>query len=107
MNTLTQQLSKLLPPLYSTENFLPDQVRVPVKLFNAYGVGTWYITEFDGKDIMFGFCNLGDDEMAELGYVSLKELQSLKVYGIIPAIEKDRFWDPQTTLHEVVTFKAR
>ncbi|HCT85251.1 MAG TPA: DUF2958 domain-containing protein [Candidatus Margulisbacteria bacterium] len=97
----------MLPPLYSTEKLPPEQVRVPVKLFNAYGVGTWYITEFDGNDILFGFSNLGDDEMAELGYVSLKELRSIKVYGIIPAIEKDLYWDPQTTLHEVVSFQVR
>ena len=28
---------------------------VHCKLFHAYGAGTWYVTEYDGKDTAFGY----------------------------------------------------
>lgn len=43
-------------PLYSQENeFLNDKL-VLVKLFNAFGAGTWYITEYEqDADMAFGY----------------------------------------------------
>lgn len=55
---------------------------VKIKFFDTYGAASWYITEVDeltDKDIyLFGFCNLGDEELAEFGSVSLNELLNLK-----------------------------
>lgn len=61
--------------------------------FNPYGSGDWYISEAhpvdtDGEPCeaakaadwhMFGFCNLGDAQSAELGYVMLSDLQSIRL----------------------------
>lgn len=74
-----QRLSKI-PKLYETEN-------VPLKnkliwLHFFIGGSEWFICEYDGEDLMFGFCILNNDlEMAEWGYVSFKELQSIQVNG--------------------------
>ena len=88
MMLLTKELREKLPPLYSQENE-PDPI-VHVKFFHPVGRSTWYITEFDGADIMFGLCCLHE---AEIGYVSLAELQSVKVMGL--GIERDRSWKPK------------
>jgi hypothetical protein len=87
---LTQKDKSNLPPLYSQENE-PDP-KVWVKFFNAYGSGTWYATEFDGKDTFFGYVKgLGGDE---LGYFSLRELSSIKGPGGVPKIERDMHFKP-------------
>lgn len=71
---------------------------VVVKYFTPWARATWYISEGwpvndDGEAQiismidpgaytydwhLFGFCDLGDSQMAELGYVMLSDLQSLK-----------------------------
>lgn len=55
-----------------------DHVPV-VKFFDPSGAATWLVTEMmqDDHDILFGLCDLGMG-CAELGYVSLSELQSVK-----------------------------
>lgn len=60
-----------------------------VKLFNPYGVGTWYLSELDDNDIAFGYCNLGYE--TELGYVDLNELKSM-VLQFGGRIERDLYW---------------
>lgn len=43
-------------PLYSQENVALNDKLVLVKLFNAYGSGTWYITEYNPQTkIAFGY----------------------------------------------------
>jgi hypothetical protein len=76
MMLMTQAIRKALPPLYTNEKKEEKDTPVLLKIFNPYGRGTWYITEFDGDDTMYGLCCIHE---AELGYVSLKELDSLKI----------------------------
>jgi hypothetical protein len=76
-------------PLYSQEGNRDPTVRC--KLFHAYGAGTWYLTEFDGKDTAFGYVTgLGENEW---GYVSISELEALHIGGSIPRIECDLHFD--------------
>jgi len=68
-----------------------------LKLFNPTGSGTWLISEIK-DDIMYGLCDLGHGS-PELGYVSLKELESLKLpFGL--GIERDISFEPDRTLGE-------
>lgn len=65
-----------------------------VKYFNPVGVGTWFITEAEqlanGDWEMYGFCHLGDDDMAEWGYVMLSDLQNLRLpFGM--SVERDLY----------------
>lgn len=88
MNLMPQSIRKSLPALYSTEHKKPEEVPVVVKYFNPVGAGTWYVTEFDGIDTMFGLCVIHE---AEMGYVNLSELQSLRLpFGM--GIERDLHW---------------
>jgi len=94
---MTSQIRNQLPKLYSQDGVADPMVYV--KFFNPYGAGTWLITEFDGKDTMFGYViGLGHDE---LGYTSLRELESLegsiagrKVKGL-QGIERDTSFRPE------------
>ena len=68
-----------------------------LKLFNPAGSGTWLISEIKG-DIMYGLCDLGHGS-PELGSVSLKELESLKLpFGL--KIERDMYFEPTKSLSE-------
>ncbi len=95
---LTAMDRKRLPPLYSQEK--SKDPTAYVKFFNAYGAGTWFATEFDGNDTFFGWVEIHPG-MGELGYFSLRELQSLpaRIGGrIIPGlqgIERDTSFTPK------------
>ena len=59
-----------------------------VKLFNPVGLGTWYLTELNPyTEMAFGLCELTEKE---IGYVSLTELEELRLpMGL--KIERDRY----------------
>lgn len=103
MKLITKEISKKIPSLYSNENKGAEEIKVPLKLFNPTGVGTWYITEMDiNTGLMFGWCDLGEPE---LGYVDFNELKSFRGrFGL--GIERDMWWDSSTTLSQVMTGKV-
>ena len=92
-NTPTKEELAKLPRLYETETLpLKDKM---VHLHFFLGGCDWYVVEFDGEDLFFGYAVLNcDDEMAEWGYISFQELKALKVS---PGIEVDRdlHWQPR------------
>ena len=81
MKLLTAKIKAALPPLYSTEDTPCEDKQVVVKFFNPMGSQTWEIVEGsqqDGGDwLLFGKCDLGYG--AEWGYVSLSELEAIKL----------------------------
>ena len=90
MQLLTDAIKKILPPLYSTEDIPCAEKEIVVRFFNPMGSQSWEIaegSEEDGDWLLFGKCDLGFD-MAEWGYVSLSELESLSV-GLGLGIERD------------------
>jgi len=96
---LTKEIRDKLPPLYAQDSLGMEAIAY-LKLFHAYGGGSWYATEFDGDDTFFGYvCGLtpGGDEF---GYFSLKELESLdarvggKIVPGLQAIERDMHFTP-------------
>lgn len=104
MKLMTKTVAKKLPTLRAQEN-ASDPV-VHAKFFNPCGAATWYVLEFDGEDTFFGYVNLGDHDNAELGYFSLAELQSIRVFGGRLGIERDLHWDP-TPLSKVLNGEVR
>jgi hypothetical protein len=69
-----------LPRLYQTEDVPLKDKLIHLHFFIA-GCD-WYVAEYDGNDLFFGFAILNNDlEMAEWGYVSLKELTELTIDG--------------------------
>lgn len=109
MKLLTEELVKKFEeyPLYSQDGKNGD-AKVIAKFFNPMGQGTWLITEGDIirdeqgniEDVeMFGFVNLVGMDCAELGYVSLNELQSVKLpFGM--TIERDLYYTEDITMRE-------
>jgi len=91
MLMLTKQNRKDLPALYSQEDKGDDAI-AHVKFFTPDAGWTWYATEFDGDDCFFGLV-VGLD--TELGYFSLRELQSVTGPFGLP-IERDRHFTPCT-----------
>jgi hypothetical protein len=86
-----------IPNLYKTERTpLADKT---VVLHYFVGPADWWVVEYDPKDrLAFGFCCLGDREMAEWGYVSLDELAVSKVrpgnWPMDMVVERDLYWTP-------------
>lgn len=80
-----------IPNLYETEKVpLRDKI---IHLHFFLGGCDWYIAEFDGKDIFWGFAILnGDYFNAEWGYISFEELKSINVSGF--EIDNDLYWQP-------------
>ena len=91
MELLTQEVRKILPPLYSQEN-KPDPTAY-VKLFTPDSTWTWYATEGSeeaGDFIFFGYV-FGFEE--EWGYFSLFELQAARGPQGLP-VERDLYFNP-------------
>lgn len=102
MNLLDQDTINSLPALYSTEDTPCAEKQIVAKFFNPMGAGTWYIAEGskqeDGDWLFFGYADLGYG--GEWGYVTLSELQSVKLpFGL--GIERDIYFSPKTLSSEV------
>ena len=81
-----------IPKLYETEEVpLKDKL---IYLHFIIGNSDWYICEHDGDDLFFGFVILNNDyQMAEWGFVSFRELKSLKINGWLEVdCEKEENW---------------
>jgi len=89
---MTKELTAKMPELYSQDGKGYEATAI-VKFFSPYSNWTWYATEFDGVDTFFG---LVDGFEKELGYFSLSELESVTVFGGVPAVERDLYWTPRT-----------
>jgi len=86
---MTKEIEKKLPGLRAMENVPADKVPVVVKFFQPWGAWTWLATEGqkqeDGDWLFFGMVH-GFEK--ELGYFSLKELESVRgPFGL--KIERD------------------
>ncbi len=106
MELMTDELRERFKqfPLYSQDGKMGNAI-VVVKYFNPLGAGTWFITEgneLDNGDYeLFGYCHLGDDDMAEFGTVMLSELKNIKLpFGM--TIERDLYMKEGVTLKEVI-----
>jgi len=95
MKLITKEIeAKLLKNIGNEETAKPY-----LKLFNPMGPATWLISEYDKKSgIMFGLCDLGMGS-PELGSVSLKEIEEIKLPFEL-GIERDMYWEPEKTLAE-------
>ncbi len=58
-----------IPRLYTTEKIGSKDKIVHLHFF--IGGCDWYVAEFDGEELFFGYANLNDAQNAEWGYFSL------------------------------------
>ncbi|NIP61272.1 MAG: DUF2958 domain-containing protein [Nitrosopumilaceae archaeon] len=77
-----------VPKIYETEN-IPLEKKIIYQKWDIERIGFyWLIAELDKKnDLAFGYANLNDEQNAEWGYISVKEL-------INNGAERDRKWKP-------------
>ena len=97
MTLLPKSIEKMIPALYATDGVPLENKTVVAKFFDPSGRSTWYVFEGsrEGADIQFfGFVKsaLGPD-CDEMGYFSLRELQSLRGrLGL--RMERDAYFQP-------------
>jgi len=105
---ILKPIAKALSAADTNDGSTPDPIIV--KFFTPWGGCTWFIvsgtpldaingeptTVENAKDWhLFGFCDLGDARCAELGYVLLSELESIRgPFGL--RIERDIHFDGQS-----------
>ena len=90
MKLLTKEIRTKLPPLGSTDRLPHDQVIVQAKFFTPDSSWTWFATEFDGEDTLFGLVSGFEVEM---GHFSLTELEATRGPWGLP-IERDLWFKP-------------
>ncbi len=95
---------KQIPKLYDSEDVTAKDKMIYMHFFLANS--DWFVAEFDGDDIFFGFaCLNGWTDCAEWGYISFRELKELKVKasisingkkaGFMPLeVDRDINWTP-------------
>jgi hypothetical protein len=88
MQLLTKAIRESLPSLYASERDADPLVQV--KYFDPCSSWAWYAIEFDGEDTFFG---LVEGHEREMGYFSLRELQTFRGrLGV--GIERDLYFEP-------------
>ena len=92
---MTKEVGDTIPALYANEHVENhDDVIAHAKLFSPYSNWTWFITEWDAET---GTCfGLVEGFEVELGYFDLTELSEATVFGGVPAVERDLYWQPAT-----------
>ena len=86
---LPNSVRSKLPKLYSQDG--KKDPMVIVKFFSPYTNYTLYVTEFDGKDTLYGYGGIGGKEW---GYASFKEIVTLNRNGL-PLVERDMHYGPK------------
>ena len=89
-NVPTREELDRIPRLYQTEDIpLKDKL---IYLHFFIGSCDWFIAEYDGEDLFWGYAILnGDHDMAEWGYISFTEMKEVKIRGWLE-IDRDINW---------------
>jgi len=84
------RLSKI-PRLYETENIKTESKLIHLHFF--LDCSDFYIAEYDGDDLFWGFAILKNDfQCAEWGYIRFSELRSINIGGLEIDCELDEYW---------------
>lgn len=88
MKLFTKEINQKLFKQYNKGADLKNQV-VVAKIFNPYGKGRWYVINSDPQDsdYLWAIVQMGD--IVEIGSVSRKELESIKVPPYRLPLERD------------------
>lgn len=92
-NIPSKERLEKIPRLYETEHTPLREKLIYLHFFIA-GCD-WYIIEYDGKDLFWGFAILNNDlQNAEWGYVSFSELKAIKLNGWLEVdCELEEYWE--------------
>lgn len=88
-----KSIQKQIPKLYATDDELLGDRTAYARYFHPMSAYTAYLLEYDPKEKLgFGLTTMGHEW--ELGYMSIEEMQSVKVMGL--GIERDIHFQPKT-----------
>lgn len=90
MKLLTENENKKLFEQYHLGSDLEKQ-EVVAKIFNPYGMGTWYLLNSDPEDPDYIWAIVDLFEI-EVGSVSRHELESIRIHGL--PLERDKSFTP-------------
>lgn len=95
-NTPNEKRLSKIPKPYETEHVALMEKNIWLHFF--IGGCDWWVVEFDGEDLFWGFAILNGDLMnAEWGYFNLSELKSIKIGGWLEVdCELEEFWEIRT-----------
>ena len=92
-NPPSPDLLKQVPRLRATEHIAAKEKVIHLHFF--IGGCDWYVAEYDGEDLFFGYVVLNEDmENSEWGYFTLSELEDINIRGL--EIDHDLYWKPVT-----------
>ena len=96
MKLFTKDIDKKLFAQFPKGGELANQ-KVIAKIFNPYGRGIWYIINSDPNDpdYLWAIVNLFE---VEVGSVSRKELESLKIKPFMLHLERDLYFSERNAL---------
>ena len=84
-----------VPRLYATEHISAKEKLIHLHFF--FGACDWYVAEYDGDDLFFGYAVLnGDMQNSEWGYFTFSELKDISIYGLVWASSKTQERAPKT-----------
>lgn len=90
-NIPSQERLDKIPRLYETEN-IPFKDKL-IHLHFFIGGCDWYVAEYDGEDLFFGYAILWDHRYAEWGYFGLGEMKDIKIDRWLEIdCEKEEIW---------------
>lgn len=96
-----------IPRLYETESIKSKDKIIHLHFF--IGHCDWYIVEFDGDNLFFGYAILnGYEQNAEWGYISFDELKEINIGGIEINCELEEYWQPRpvSQISKIKVFEA-
>jgi len=93
-NVPSKEILDKIPRLYQTEHVPLKDKQIYLHFFIADC--DWYIAEYDGEDLFWGYAILNGDYInAEWGYISFSELKDIKVAGYFE-IDSEVNWTIKT-----------
>ena len=93
-NEPTPERLNRIPRLYETET-TPTKDKI-IHLHFFIGGCDWYIAEYDGNVLFYGYAILNADlQNAEWGDISFSELKAININGIEIDCELEEFWQPK------------
>lgn len=102
MKLLTKAIEKAFEKQGDTSQKSSKDIKVICKFFNPMGAGTWWVYERISEDVFMCFALLDDPAFAELGTISLSEMQAIKLpFGL--GIERDTSFEiGEKTVQQVI-----
>ena len=100
-NPPSAELLKRVPRLRATEHIPAKEKLIHLHFF--FGDCHWFVAEFDGDDLFFGYAVLNGDMLnSEWGYFALSELNAINIHGL--EIDHDLYLKP-TPAREIERIK--